>query len=179
MIGDLDGEPREIDIERSGKYLVESIENVFQEDMYYQKIVMSKSGLQGKPEPARDYEKEPQTISAFLEDKRDTFELVGEPPQSSPAPGNAAGGNNAGNNDSTNPNLAPARDADGNLVPLENETISDFNERVKADNPAAEFGGFSDNDVNDVLSGNDQRIYDPLQGDFVYPNSVTSVTGSS
>lgn len=92
MIGDLDGGPREIDIERSGKYLVESIENIFQEDMYYQKIVMSKSGIQGKPEPARDYEKEPQTISEFLEDKRDTFELVGEPPQSSPAPGNAGAG---------------------------------------------------------------------------------------
>jgi hypothetical protein len=89
MIGDLDGSPREIDLERSGNYLIESIENVFQEDMYYQKLVMSKSGIRGVPEPSREYEREPQTISEFLENKRDTFELVGEPPQSTPSAGNA------------------------------------------------------------------------------------------
>lgn len=177
-VGNLDGLQRDIDIERSGNYLVESIENVFKEDMYYQNIVMSKSGVQGQPEPARDYEKEPQTISAFLENKRDTFELVGESPQSSPPAGNGSGGGAAqgNNNGSTAPDIGPARDSDGNLVPLEGETISDFQNRVSADNPGTEYGGFTDNDVSDVLSGNDQRIYDPIQGDFVYPGSVTSVT---
>ena len=87
-IGDLNGGPREIDLERSGNYLVESIENVFREDVYYQNIVMSKSGIRGQKDPSRQYEREPQTISAFLENKRDTFELVGEPPQSSPNAGN-------------------------------------------------------------------------------------------
>ena len=177
MIGNLNGSPREIDTERSGKYLIESIENIFLEDMYYQKLIMSKSGIQGKPEPAREYEREPQTISEFLEDKRDTFELIGEPPQSSPAAGNAGGGSGtAGGSGSTNPNLEPARDQDGNLIPLEGETVSDYNDRVKADSPAAEFNGYSDRDVDDIISGNDQRIYDPIQGDFKYPSNVTSVT---
>lgn len=89
-LGDIEDKGRAVDTERSGNYLVESIENVFREDMYYQKLTMSKSGLKGQPEPAREYEREPQTISEFLENKRDTFELVGEPPQSTPPAGNAA-----------------------------------------------------------------------------------------
>ena len=39
------------DEKRSGKYLIESIKNVFYEDTFYQVISMSKSGFKGTPEP--------------------------------------------------------------------------------------------------------------------------------
>jgi hypothetical protein len=41
---------REIDLERSGYYLIEEINNVFVEDNYSQEMKISKSGYKGKPE---------------------------------------------------------------------------------------------------------------------------------
>lgn len=77
-LGDIQTRGRLEDTQRSGKYLVESIENIFYEDMYYQVLTVSKSGIQGKPEPTREYERQPQTMSEFLQDKADTFQVVGE-----------------------------------------------------------------------------------------------------
>lgn len=59
-----DGNPsaRQIDEERSGMYLVESIRNVFYENEYVQVLSMSKSGITGAKEAASDYIREPQQI---------------------------------------------------------------------------------------------------------------------
>jgi hypothetical protein len=53
---------RKIDEQRSGIYLVESCRNVFYENEYIQVLSMSKSGIKGQPEPANDYNREPQII---------------------------------------------------------------------------------------------------------------------
>jgi|GEM_PF-4605002 len=58
---------REIDEERSGFYLVESVRNVFNENEFYQVLSMSKSGITGFPEPAEDYDRQPQSPSATTE----------------------------------------------------------------------------------------------------------------
>lgn len=58
---------RKIDEKKSGIYLVESIKNVFYENTYYQALTMSKSGFTGAPEPADEYDTEPQEPSVFTE----------------------------------------------------------------------------------------------------------------
>jgi len=67
---DQEGGGLELDEERSGFYLIESIDNIFYEDTYTQKIKMSKSGIRGAPENVDNYNGKPQTVSVFLENTR-------------------------------------------------------------------------------------------------------------
>jgi len=55
------------DEERSGRYLVESIQNVFFEDQFTQVMTISRSGIYGRPESAEEYENGPQTESVYTE----------------------------------------------------------------------------------------------------------------
>ena len=56
---------------RSGVYLIESIKNIFSEEMYYQELTVSASGVYAKPERANEYVRERLPLSEFTE--RDTF----------------------------------------------------------------------------------------------------------
>jgi len=60
-------EDREIDIERSGRYVIESIENIFRGDQFIQELMISRSGIYGQPERADSYENGPQTESVYTE----------------------------------------------------------------------------------------------------------------
>lgn len=58
---------RQIDEARSGVYLIEAIQHIFQGDMYFQVIEMSKSGIRGDKESATQYNRIPQTVNVFSE----------------------------------------------------------------------------------------------------------------
>jgi hypothetical protein len=60
-------EDRKIDEKRSGRYIIESIENMFIGDQYTQVMMVSKSGFNGVPEKADAYENGPQTESVWTE----------------------------------------------------------------------------------------------------------------
>jgi hypothetical protein len=56
---------------RSGVYLIESIKNIFSEEMYYQELTVSASGVYAKPERSNEYVRERLPLSEFTE--RNTF----------------------------------------------------------------------------------------------------------
>lgn len=60
-------EDRGEDEKRSGRFLVESVRNVFFEDQFTQILEISRSGFYGRPEQANAYENGPQTESAYTE----------------------------------------------------------------------------------------------------------------
>lgn len=59
------------DLLRSGKYIVESVKNIFKEEMYYQELTISAAGVYAKPERANEYVRERLPLSEFTE--RETF----------------------------------------------------------------------------------------------------------
>ena len=62
-----------------------------------------------------------------------------------------------------------ARDADGNLIPLPGESITDFQARLREDSPGTNYSDYADQDVDDVLAGRTPRQYNPDTGNFEYP----------
>lgn len=73
----------------------------------------------------------------------------------------------------------PERDVDGNLTPRPGESINDFRARVKEDDPNLNYSDYTDRDVDDVLSGNAPRQYNPNTGRFEYPLVSNPSTGNT
>ena len=68
---DNDTENPKTDLLRSGRYLVESVKNIFKEELYYQELTISAAGVYAKPERANEYVRERLPLSEFTE--RETF----------------------------------------------------------------------------------------------------------
>jgi hypothetical protein len=68
---DNDTENPKTDELRSGRYLVESVKNIFKEELYYQELTISAAGVYAKPERANEYVRERLPLSEFTE--RETF----------------------------------------------------------------------------------------------------------
>lgn len=56
------------DILRSGRYIVESVRNLFSEEMYYQIMTVSNSGIFGQKEKDIEYERGRQALSSYTEE---------------------------------------------------------------------------------------------------------------
>lgn len=64
---------------RTGKYLVESVRNIFSEEMYYQILTISNSGIIGEKERSVEYERDRQALSSYTETFNET--RVGRGPE--------------------------------------------------------------------------------------------------
>jgi hypothetical protein len=56
------------DLLRNGRYLVESVRNVFSEDMFYHILTVSNSGIRGQKEPGNQYDRDRQALSSFTQE---------------------------------------------------------------------------------------------------------------
>lgn len=68
---------RKSDFRRSGKYLIESIKNMFHEEYYYQIITMSKSGVRGAPESFTSLENSNEVLTTLTNLGNNTNEQSG------------------------------------------------------------------------------------------------------